>query len=96
MNEKNEIIYTFCQFDEGQWKLLSKLDPNGVDESYSQWRKNANNAISELEKNGQSVTKISIKTLELEKWCNERNIEPNGKSRSEYVASLARARNEKT
>lgn len=93
--EENKIIYTFCWFDEEQWLLLEKLDPNGVDDSYSQWKTNATRAIRELEKNGQSITKISIKILELEKWCQERDLEPNSKSRSEYVASLARARNEK-
>jgi hypothetical protein len=95
MNEENKIIYTFCWFDEEQWNSLSKLDPNGVDDSYSKWRNNANKAITELEDNGQSVKKISIKTSELEKWCKERNQEPNGKSRSEYAASLAQARNAK-
>jgi len=96
MNKENEIIYTFCWFDEEQWELLSKLDPKGTDDSYSQWRNNANNAISDLKDNGQNVKKISIKTLELEKWCKERNLEPNGKSRSEYASFLAQARNEKT
>jgi len=96
MNNDNEIIYTICWFDEEQWELIAKLDPNGVDDSYSQWRKNANKAFSELKENGFNVQKISVTTTELEKWCQERNVEPNSKSRSEYAAFLAQQRNEKT
>ena len=89
-------LYTICWFDEGQWKLLAKLDPNGVDDTYSQWRKNANKAFSELKENGFKVQKVSVITTELEEWCKERNIEPNSKSRSEYAAFLAQKRHEKT
>ena len=96
MNNENETIYTICWFDEEQWGLLAKLDPNGVDDTYSQWRKNANKAFAELKENGFKVQKVSVTTTELEKWCQKRNVEPNSKSRSEYAAFLAKERNEKT
>ncbi len=96
MNDDNKIIYTICWFDEEQWELLAKLDPNGVDDSYSEWRKNANKAFSELKENGANVQKVLVTTSELEKWCQKRKVEPNSKSRSEYAAFLAQNRNEKT
>ena len=96
MNEDNETIYTISWFDEEQWELLAKLDPNGVDDTYSHWRKNANKAFSELKENGLKVQKVLVTTSELEKWCQERNVGPNSKSRSEYAAFLAKERNEKT
>lgn len=96
MNDNNETIYTFCWFDEEQWELIAKLDPSGVDDSYSQWRKNANKAFNELKENGFKAQKVLVKAIELEEWCKERNVEPNSKSRSEYAAFLAQERNEKT
>ena len=96
MIEDDDTIFTFCWFDEEQWNLLAKVDPTGVDESYSQWRRNANKAFSELKENGLKAQKVSIKISELLKWCQERGVEPNSKSRSEYAAFIARERDEKT
>ena len=94
--EENDTIFTLCWFDEEQWNLLSKVDPAGVDESYLQWRKNSNKAFFELIENGLNAQKVSIKISDLLKWCNERGIEPNSKSRSEYAAFVAQERYEKT
>ncbi|MEL0583855.1 MAG: hypothetical protein AAES65_03080 [Candidatus Thiodiazotropha sp. (ex. Lucinoma kazani)] len=96
MKKEDDIIYTLCWFDEEQWKLLSKIDPTGVDESYSEWKKNANKAYSELIENGLKAQKISIKISKLQEWCLERGVESNSKSRSEYAAYLAQERYEKT
>lgn len=95
MNEDNENIFTICWFDEEQWDLIARLDPNGVDDSYSQWRKNANKAFTGLKDKGLSVNKVLVNTGELVKWCHERNITPNSKARSEYAAFLAQKRHEK-
>lgn len=96
MNDEYDSLISFCWFDEEQWNLLAAVDPAGVDESYSQWRKNANKAISELRQNGIKAQKISIKVSELLHWCQEQEIEPNSKSRSEYAAFIAQQRHEKT
>jgi len=95
MNVDNENIYTICWFDEEQWKLIARLDPNGADDSYSEWRKNANKAFSDLKEKGLSVNKVLVNTRELAKWCYERNINPNSKARSHYAAFLAQERYEK-
>jgi len=95
MIKEDDIIYSLCWFDEEQWKLLSKIDPTGVDESYSEWKKNANKAYSELIENGLKVQKISIKITKLQEWCQERGVMPNSKSRSEYAAFLAQKRHGK-
>lgn len=96
MIEDDSTIFAFCWFDEEQWTLLAKADPGGVDESYSQWRKNANKAFTELREKGLKVKKLSIKTSELLKWCQEKKVEPNSKARSEYAAFIARERDVKT
>jgi len=92
MNNDNEIKFAFCWFDKEQWELLAKIDPDGVDDSYEQWRKNAVKSILELESRGLSVTKVLIRISELQKWCEEKNVEPNSRSRSEFAAKLAQAR----
>ena len=92
MDNENDIALAFCWFDKEQWQLLAKIDPDGVDNSYEEWRKNANSAISKFETSGQKVVKISIKISDLQEWCRERGFEPNSKSRSEYVAMLAQQR----
>ncbi len=94
MNNINDIEFAFCWFDKEQWQLLAKIDPDGVDDSYEEWRKNTNSAITEFEASGQKVIKVSIKTSELQKWCQETGVEPNSKSRSEFAARLARQRHD--
>jgi hypothetical protein len=94
--EEDDTVYTLCWFDEEQWTLLSQIDPDGVDESYTEWKNGANKAYSELLDNGLKAQKISIKITKLQKWCQERGIDPNSKSRAEYVAHLAKKRHEKT
>ena len=94
MNEDSEIIFTICWFDEEQWNLIAKLDPNGVDDSYSQWRKNANKAFSDFQSQGKNVKKVLVKSSELVKWCKERSIDINSRSRSEYAAFIADERHE--
>lgn len=96
MIKEDDTIFTLCWFDEDQWKLLAEVDPTGVDDSYSQWRKNANKAFTELKENGLKAQKVSIKISKLLEWCHQRGIEPNSKSRSEYAAFLAQERSKKT
>ena len=92
MNNSNDIEFAFCWFDKEQWQLLAEIDQGGVDDTYEEWRNNANDAISKIEKNGQKAIKVSIKVSELQRWCQEKGVKPNSKSRSEYVAILARER----
>ena len=95
MHVDDENIYTLCWFYEEQWNLISKLDPNGVDDSYSQWRKNASKAFLELKENGMKVQKVLVRTAEFSKWCQEKNINLDSKSRAEYAVFLAEERHEK-
>jgi len=94
MSTDNEVVFAFCWFDQEQWDKLSQVDPEGVDASYEEWKKSANKAISNFVSNGQKVRKISIKTAELVKWCQEKGQAPNSGSRSEYAAMLSQKRDE--
>ncbi len=86
MHHHEQPILGMCWFDEDQWNRLKKLDPDGTDETYDEWRKSANKAFSELRAAGQNIVKVSIKVDELLVWCEDNNCEPISSSRSEYAA----------
>lgn len=88
MSDKESIEIAFSWFDEEQWNLLKALHPEGLDDTYEIWRKNANNAFTELESNGHTVRKIAINVFKLKSWCNENGKKPNGKARAEYASYL--------
>lgn len=83
-----------CWFDKEQWELLSKIDPDGVDDSYEEWRASANKVISNLSKKGLNVVKVSIKVAELQDWCNSKGVKVNSSSRAEFAAMVAQQRHE--
>ncbi|MGB5438678.1 MAG: hypothetical protein WBN57_11460 [Gammaproteobacteria bacterium] len=93
MSNEDELVFAFCWFDEEQWKLLAEIDPNGVDDSYDEWRKNASSAFSEIQASGKNVRKVSIKIPKLQEWCNEQGIEPNSSARAKYASMLANREN---
>ena len=94
MDKNNDIQLALCWFDKVQWKLLAEIDPDGVDDSYEEWRKNANKAITNFAANGKKLVKVSIKVAELQEWCKNNGVEPNSSSRSEFAAMLAQQRHE--
>jgi hypothetical protein len=82
MNHHGNVKIGMCWFDEVQWKLLKELDPEGTDDSYTEWRKQANKAFSELRASGQDIVKVSIRIEELLAWCEENDCEPVSSSRA--------------
>ena len=66
MNEP-QIVYSFAWFQCEEWQKLKEVvdDPDTLDDTYQEWRNNAENAISEFRSNGSKVQKISIKVSEL-------------------------------
>ena len=93
MSNEEEYEFVFCWFDEEQWKLLAEIDPDGVDDSYEEWRKSASSAISEIQASGKKVRKVLIKTSKLQEWCNEKGLDPNSKARAKYASILANREN---
>ena len=91
---EQQIVYSFAWFEPEEWQCLKETvdDPESLDDSYQEWRHNAENAIGELRANGAQVQKISIKISKLLAWCESRGLKPNSKARSEYAACLAQQR----
>jgi len=88
---EQQIVYSFAWFQPEEWQCLKETvdDPTTLDDTYQEWRHNAENAISELRANGEQVKKISIKISKLVTWCESKGIKPDSKARSEYAALLA-------
>ena len=95
MSDKIEI--GICWFQPDQWSRLLQIveDPNELDDSYDEWRKNAHQTIQRFRAQGLSVRKVSVNLEDLLSWCNERGVPVNGKSRSEYVTEVMSKRSNK-
>ena len=91
---EQQIAYSFAWFQPEEWQCLKETveDPSTLDDTYQEWRHNAENAIGELRANGEQVQKISIKISKLLVWCESKGIKPDSKARSEYAAFLAQQR----
>jgi len=92
MVDDEKVRFGIAWFDKKQWSLLKSQDPEGTDETYSDWRKSASSLYFELSEAGQDVIKVSVKTNEQLAWCEERNLLPVQSSRSKYVADLLELR----
>ncbi len=86
MNQDEKMKLGMCWFDAEQWQLLKELDPEGTDDGYEEWRKQANSAFSELRAAGHNIVKVSIKINDLLAWCKEHGKDPVSSSRSEFAA----------
>lgn len=90
----SDVEIAMCWFDEDQWKLLAELDPDGTDESYEQWRREATKAVDRIRAEGQKVRKVAIRISDFSAWCKEEGAEPNSSARAEYAAFLLQNRGE--
>lgn len=71
------------------WARIKEIseDREALDDTYDEWRQNANQTIQELQATGRVVKRVNINPEELLFWCNEREIPVNGESRSSYVSA---------
>ena len=91
---ETDVEIGMCWFDEEQWKLLAELDPDGTDDSYEEWRREATKAVDNIRSQGHKVTKVAIRTHEFSAWCKEKALEPNSSARAEYASLLLRVKRE--
>lgn len=94
----DEINIAMCWYKEEQWERLKEIvaDPDNIEDTYQQWRKDAEKALSELKTNGVNVKKVLVDTEEMLLWANDQGYKLNGEARSEYAAFLLKRREERT
>ena len=88
MNDETVVNLAFCWYEPEEWLKIKKSasDSEKQDDTYEEWKANANSAIAELRANGQNVVKIAIRSGEFLAWCKENNYENNSHARSEFAA----------
>ena len=94
MNSGEDLEIAFCWYEPEEWEKLKQtaVDASKLDDSYEEWRTNANSAIREIRVQGHIIRKISIKMDELNRWCQKNNLENISQTRSQYAVEKLRKR----
>ena len=96
---KNEnMIIGVCWYKEEQWGRFKEIvsDPENIEDTYQQWRKDAEKAFNEIRASGANIKKVLVDTEEMLMWANEQNRPLNGETRSEYAAFILQHREKRT
>lgn len=90
----NQPVLAFAWYQSDEWYHLKEVvdDPSTLDDTYEEWRNNAESSVAGYRANGYCVDKISIKISELLIWCENKGVKPEGEARAEYTVYLARKR----
>lgn len=91
------MVVPFCWYQPLEWEKLkrSAIDTDHLDDSYKDWKKNANEMIQFVRSTGRSVCKINVMVEKLNAWCLAEGMENNSAGRSRYAAAMARKRSSK-
>ena len=98
MTSEEDIEVAFCWYEPSEWEILKRTaaDSETLDDTYEEWKSNANRAISEFYTQGIKIKKISMRMYEFEIWCEENNYINNSEARSEYAAKKLQERARET
>ena len=88
--EKANLKAAIAWYKPDQWQRLREIseDRDELEETHGEWQNLAEKALKDFAAQGLSVTKATVDTEELLRWCNERGLKVNGKSRSQYASWL--------
>jgi len=83
-----------CWYKEEQWTRLKEIvaDPESIEESYAQWKQQAEQTVNALRAQGLNIVKVSVDTEAMLFWVNSKGLPLDGEARSEYVASVLQQR----
>lgn len=98
MSTEEHVNLAFCWYEPDEWLKIKKVaaDAEKQDDTYEEWKANANDAIRNIRATGRNVVKIAMKAEEFLAWCKENNHENNSESRSKYAAKKLEERNRET
>jgi len=93
----SEVNIVLCWYQSDQWEILKQMatDKEILDDSYEDWRSNANKAIAEIQSQGKNVQKISINVERLVAWCEQEGLENTLATRTQYAVVVAKERDSK-
>lgn len=61
-------------------------DKDNMEETWEEWKANKNRAIKNLQKMGLKTIDIIVTPKELVKYCREKGLKINGKSRANFIS----------
>lgn len=98
MNNEKDLAIAFCWYEPDEWLKIKKsaADADAQDDSYEEWKSNANQAINNIRATGHAVVKIAIKAEEFSGWCNKNNTENNADARSRFAVVKLKERKRET
>jgi len=87
----DHMIVALCWYQPEEWKKLkqSATDAETLDDTYKDWKKNANDMIRLIRTAGRQVQKINLKIEDLEAWCKAESRDNNSAARSHYATAKA-------
>jgi len=93
----DHMVVALCWYQQDEWEKLkhNAADAEKLDDTYKEWKKNANDMIRFVRTAGRNVQKINIKIEALEAWCKTEGRENNSAARSHYATAMAKQRNSK-
>ena len=98
MSSEKDLAIAFCWYQPDEWLKIRKLaiDADAQDDSYEEWKSNANKAIDNIRATGHNVVKIAMKAEEFSDWCSKNNTENNADARSKFAAMKLEKRKRET
>lgn len=93
----NEVVIGVAWYQREHWDRLKRIadDSADLDESYDEWKKNANSGINEIRSAGKTAQRVNVDIDELISWCAENNKSLNSAARAQFVSEKLRARFDK-
>ena len=87
-NPEPKVKVGVAWYKREQWQLLRdvSLDREEMEATYTEWKKDAEKALEQLQQGGLDVVKVHVEIEDLLDWCLEQNIPVNATVRSRYAA----------
>ena len=98
LSPNKNVVLGVSWFTPEEWKKIKSIsvDSEKLDDTYDEWMKNAENAISMFTEHGLQVRKINVNALEFVQWCTENGKMLDGGARSEFVAGKVREQDQRS
>ncbi len=97
MTNNDKLIMGVCWYREEQWDRIKDIvaDPELFEDTYFQWRKDAEKTLNEIRGQGYNPKKVLVDVDAMLDWINDQNKKLDAAARTEYVTFLLQERDEK-
>ena len=91
---ESRTVIGLASYHADEWEELKAFcdDRNTLEESYDEWKNNAEKARGDLELDGFHVEMVDFDLMEFKAWCRLNGKRPTAASRSEFTVLKLRER----